>query len=484
MASLKEKYKKIPVQIKASFWFVICSFLQRGISVITTPIFTRLLNTHSYGQYGVFNSWLDIISVIVTIRLYYGVFVQGLVKNDHDKARYTSSLQGLCTVLCTAWLIIYLVAHEFFNKLLGLTTVQMLAMLIMIWSTGVFRFWTAEQKNEYKYRTLVIITIIVSILKPLVGVILVVNSEDKVTARILGLALVELAGYSWLFVLHMYKGKQFFSKKYWKHALAFNIPLIPHYLSQTVLNSSDRIMIKKLTGPSEAGIYTVAYSIASIMVIFNQALISTIQPWMYQKIKANRYKDIASVVYAVLAAIAVIDLALIALAPEVIAVFAPASYKKAIWVIPSVTMGVFFLFAYHMFATVSFYFEKTKFVMVASSVAAILNIILNYIFIPRFGFLAAGYTTLVCYLVYTSCHYFLMAKVCDKELNGDRVYDMRIISLIFISFMVTGFVMMATYNYTIIRYSLILLGLVAMFIKRKTIIGFIARLMSLKKKKQ
>ena len=89
------KYKNLPVQIKASFWFLICSFLQKGITVITTPIFTRLLSTSDYGQFTVFSSWLDICSVFVTLRLYYGVFVQGLVKFDKNRSAFASSMQGL-----------------------------------------------------------------------------------------------------------------------------------------------------------------------------------------------------------------------------------------------------------------------------------------------------------------------------------------------------------------------------------------------------
>ncbi len=50
-----KKYRSMPVQAKASIWFVICSFLQKGISVITTPIFTRLLNKFEYGRYNTFN---------------------------------------------------------------------------------------------------------------------------------------------------------------------------------------------------------------------------------------------------------------------------------------------------------------------------------------------------------------------------------------------------------------------------------------------
>ena len=109
------RYNKIPVQVKASFWFLVCSVMQRGITVITTPIFTRLLSTSDYGQYNVFNSWLDIITIFVTLRLYYDVFVQGLVKYGDDKIKYASSMQGLELTLTLVWTFIYILFRDFWN---------------------------------------------------------------------------------------------------------------------------------------------------------------------------------------------------------------------------------------------------------------------------------------------------------------------------------------------------------------------------------
>ena len=86
MNKLLVKYRSIPVQVKASLWFLICAFLQKGISFITTPIFTRLLSTSEYGQYNVFNSWMNIIIVIVTLNLFSGVYTRGLVKFEKDRA--------------------------------------------------------------------------------------------------------------------------------------------------------------------------------------------------------------------------------------------------------------------------------------------------------------------------------------------------------------------------------------------------------------
>lgn len=477
-----QKYNNMPVQVKASLWFLICSFLQKGISMLSTPIFTRILTTEEYGQFNVYNSWYEIITIFVSMNLYYGVYTQGLVKFDDDKKVFSSSLQGLSTTLVFAWTIIYLIGHQFWNELFSLTTVQMLAMLVMVWTTAVFNFWASEERVEYRYKNLVILTLLVSFAKPLVGVILVSLSRDKVTARILGLVIVDLIGYTGLYFLQMRRGKKFFSAKYWKYAVLFNIPLIPHYLSQVVLSSSDRIMISSMIGDSQAGVYSLAYALSSIMVIFNSALTSTLNPWIYQKIKAKRINDIASVAYTSLIIIAVANLLLILIAPEAVAIFAPDAYHEAIYTIPPVALSVFFMYSYDLFAKFSFYHEKTMHIMVASVIGAVMNIILNYLFIGWFGYMAAGYTTLACYIIYSVAHYVLMNKICDQYYDGLRPYNIKILFAITIPFIVIGFIFLFTYDYPLIRYVIIALVAVLAYIMRKKIIKVVKGMLSLKKK--
>lgn len=247
--SLIGKYNALSVQLKATIWFFVCSVLQRGISVITTPIFTRLLSTEEYGQFSVFNSWLTIAQIVVTLQLAGGVYTMGIVKFKEEEKVFTSSLQGLNLVLCLAWTGMYWIFRDFWNQLFSLTTVQMLAMLLMIWSTAAFSFWMTTQRNQYRYHLLVAVTLAVSVAKPVIGILFVVNADDKVTARILGLALVEVIAYSGFFFMQVYRGKKFYSGKFWRYAIAFNLPLLPHYLSNAILGSSDRIMIQRTTRP-------------------------------------------------------------------------------------------------------------------------------------------------------------------------------------------------------------------------------------------
>ena len=454
---LQKKYEELPIQVRASFWFLLCSFFQKGISVITTPIFTRLMNTAEYGEFNVFISWYNIIAVIVTLVLYSGCFTQGLVKFKEERHIFASSLQGLSISLVVIWTILYLLFHRTVNSFLSLTTVQVLAMLAMIWASAAFNFWATSERVELKYKHLVILTIIVSVTKPLLGIILVVFAKDKVTARIIGLALIEIIAYSGLFVAQLMRGKVFISKKYWKYALAFNIPLVPHYLSQMVLNGADRIMIRNYCGASEAGIYGLAYSIALIMTLFNTALLQTVEPWLYEKIKDKKLNDIGRVAYPTLIIICVANLVLIAFAPEIVSVFAPKTYHDAIWIIPPVAMSVFFMFAYGLFATFEFYYEKTKHIAAATLLVALANIALNYYFIIRFGYIAAGYTTLLCYMLYALFHYLVMTSICKTYFNKMKAYNGKVLILITLLFLLLGSVFTVSYLNNMVRWILILL---------------------------
>lgn len=480
--SIIRKYRQLPIQVKASLWFLVTSFLQKGISVLTTPIFTRLLSTTEYGQYNVFSSWLSIATVFVSLNLYSGMYVSGLVKHGEDRNVFSSSLQGLCMTLALAWTGIYSLFREPVNRLMSLSTVQVLAMLVMIWATSAYSFWAAEQRVELRYRALVTVAITASVCKPLVGIIFVLNADDKVTARILGLAVVEIAAYSVCFASQMKRGGKFYSASYWREALIFCLPLIPHYLSASVLNSADRIMIERMEGAAAAGIYSLAYSLSQIMRLFNTALAQTIEPWLYKQIKKGALDSLQRVAYPSWTLIGALNLLLIAFAPEAVAVFAPKSYYDAIWVIPPVAISVYYIFLYSFFAVFEFYYGKTNYIAVATTAGAVLNVLLNYVFIRMFGYYAAGYTTLICYMLYAVMHYLFMMKIVKEECAVSTVYHRKF--LLGLSFSVTflGIALLFLYRYPIIRYAIILLAFSAMIVGRKRIVSMVHEIISVKKR--
>ena len=471
-------YQNLAQPVKASLWFLICGFLQKGISMITTPIFTRVMTEAEYGRFSTYNSWLGIIQIIVSLNLAAGVYTRGLVKNEEDQDRFSSSMLGLSTTCILIWSIVYALLHKWVNHWLGLNTVLMVAMFFEIWSHAAYQFWSNRERVNYRYKRLVILTLSYVILRPLLAVLCICRTDEvhQVEARVIATTLVNVVLFTVLYISISRKGKKFFSKKYWGYALKFNLPLVPHYLSQVVLNQSDRLMINRICGSVETAYYSVAYTLAMVLQILNNSVSATMNPWIYKAIKNNQAYKIGKVSYAVLGLIALLNLAVILAAPELLSILAPESYMAAVWVVPPVTVSVYFMFLYNLFATFEYYYEKTHYVTIATIVGAVLNIVLNAVFIPKFGFIAAGYTTLACYILYAFAHYFFMRRVLRKFMNGTKIYDVRIILALGLFLLLGAAAIMLLYTRPVIRYCLLAVLLGVAIWKRKFLMDLLSKM--------
>lgn len=475
---LRAAYRNLAQPVKASLWFLICGFLQKGISMLTTPIFTRIMTEAEYGRFSIYNSWLGIIQIVVSLNLAAGVYTRGLVKNEEDQDRFSSSMLGLSTTCVLFWSLVYALLHKWINPWLGLNTVLMVAMFFEIWSHAAYQFWSNRERVHYRYKKLVVLTLCYVILRPLLAVLCIfrVDASHQVEARVVATVLVNVVLFTFLYIAIARKGKQFYSGKYWAYALKFNLPLVPHYLSQVVLNQSDRLMINHFCGSVETAYYSVAYTMAMVLQILNTSISGTMNPWIYKAIKNNQAHKIGKVSYGVLGLIALLNLMVILAAPELLGILAPNRYMTAIWVVPPVTASVYFMFLYNLFATFEYYYEKTHYVTAATIAGAVLNVVLNAIFIPKFGFVAAGYTTLVCYILYAFAHYFFMKKVLRQFMNGAKIYDVRIILALGLALLVGAAAITLLYTRPVIRYVLLVLLLGVAVWKRKFLLDLLNKL--------
>ena len=102
-----EKWQSMSINVKVSTAYAVCSILQRCLSFITIPLFTRLLSTEQYGQFTVYSSWSGIITIFITLNLAYGSFSTAMVKFEEKREEYIASIQGICLVLAGLFFLIY-----------------------------------------------------------------------------------------------------------------------------------------------------------------------------------------------------------------------------------------------------------------------------------------------------------------------------------------------------------------------------------------
>ena len=450
------KYKSISLPAKASLWFIACSLIQKGISFFTTPIFTRLLSTSEYGEAVLYSSWMEIVTIFATMQLATGVFNKAMIKFSNDRDGFTSSMLFLSSVITIAFFLVYLISRTFWDKIFDLPSELVVMMFMDIFISSVMAFFSIRNRFEYKYKSVIFFTLLVAILGPLSSFIFVINvpQGNQAEAKVFGQLLVKIFVYFFVYIKIIKKGSRLVAKDYWKYAIGYNLPLIPHYLSQQVLTQSDRIMINSICGKDFAAIYGVAYQLSMVAFLFTYAIHNSFTPWTFENIKNKNYGSIGKKAIIIELVIGFLCFLFSLFAPELIYILGGDTYMTAVWIVPPVSMSVLFQTIYTFFGNVEFYFEKTKFVMVASIVCAISNVVLNAIFIPKYGFAAAGYTTLACYMLYAIVHYAFMKRI-ERDEGIDGIYNGKIMWCIATAF--AGFSVLASflYNCTILRYVVI-----------------------------
>ena len=88
--------------------------------------------------------------------------------------------------------------------------------------------------------------------------------------------------------------------------------------------------------------------------------------------------------------------------------------------------------------------------------------------IPAFGFVAAGYTTLASYIVFTLSNYYAMKRILKKRKLPNNLYDYKGLLLLFLAFMLIGFLGVALYSWLIPRMIISILVLVLIFLNRNS----------------
>lgn len=464
-----EKYNLLNIQTKAALWFTMCSFLQKGISFITAPMFTRFMSVEQYGIYSVYLSWLQIFTVISTFYLFNGINDNAMSRFKDDRDRFISSMQGLEITLTSLIFLIVLIFFKYFQKLIGLEPIMILFMFIEIYITPALAFWSGRQRFEYRYKSLVAVTLLKSFLNPVLGLIAVYFSQEKALARVVSTTFVEVVICGIIMFSQFAKGRVFFDRQYWKYALVLALPMLPHYLSGMLLNQGDRIMISKMTGNSDVALYGVAYSIGMLAQLFVTAINSALTPWIYEKLRISDIKSIQNRSRLVMVFVFSIAIALMLISPELIAIFGSEKYAAAVNVVPPIAGSVFFIFLYNFLSFPEFYYEKTGFLMIASISAAILNIVLNFIFIPMYGFAAAAYTTLVCYVVYSLGH-FVVGKRILRANSGERtLVDEGMMFALSVFLIIASILSHYLFESKLIRLAIFTLGVVVIVKKRKEI---------------
>jgi len=472
MNKLKTALKNMSDAKKSAMAYMIGSYIQYGISFLVTPIFARLLTTGEFGLVTTYNSWVEMIGPIATLSLYQGFYNIGMVDYENDRDAFTSSMLGLSFISTTVSMLVFGVVNSLFPEIVGLPISLVILMTIYYFTFPATRYWMAKERFEYKYKKLFVVTMLIAVLAPAGGLLYVYLYEGNLgIARLVGTNAIHIAIGVLFIVVLIKRNRSLKNVDLWKKALAFSLPLVPHYLAMQVLSASDRVMINAMTGESNAGIYGMAYTAAMVVTAAWTAINGSLTPYVLNKLKEKDYKSISRTSMLCIGGFSLICLLVCIVAPEVIQILGGAKYSESINLLPPLLAAVVFMEMYNLFSLVEFYHKKTKLIMIATLAAAVVNVVLNFICIRIFGYQAAAYTTLVCYILYCLFHYLNM-----RHIEKEKIYDAKLLVAFSAIYVILCFACLLIYDYPLLRYSILAVVILLVIIKRKTLMGFYKKL--------
>jgi O-antigen/teichoic acid export membrane protein len=331
------------------------------------------------------------------------------------------------------------------------------------------RFWMARQRFELKYKALSLVTIISAIFSPLIAIAFILSTESSLgVARLWGTNSVLIVVGLVFYLNIVRKSNRLFNKEIWKYALKFSIPLIPHYLAMHMLATSDRVMIQSMVGTTEAGLYGLAYTASMAINTAWTAIQGSLTPYVLDKLKKDRLDRIAIAAVPCLILFSIMCIVIVILAPEMILLLGGEKYRTGITLVPPLVASILFMQMYNLFSVIEFYHKRTVRIMLATFLAMLLNLALNYFAIQKYGHVAAAYTTLVCYIVYCAFHYYNMRRIEPR-----KIYSGKFLVVYSIIYIAVCFGCMIMYPYPFVRYCIVGALVLILLINRKSIMKYI-----------
>ena len=465
LSSLKDRYRSSDVVFRATVWFTAVTILNKGVSLLTQPIINRILSVDDNGVCGIYSTWQSVFAVVATFSLYCGVLEVLVTKNREDSQQAVGSLTVLSLLICTAFFGIAILLRQPLSRLLNLKPVYIARMGAEVASQAVIQFWSVPKRFEYSYKIYSLTVCGLFLSKSVLTVVFsLLFTGDRVFGRLFGICVPEVILSVVLLVSILKKTDFSRLKQYWGYAVRFNIPIIPHYLSTLVLSSSDKVMIQRMIGDTPTGLYTFAYSYASMALIVFNALNSAYTPFAYTAIRERSYESLRKKTGTVVLFSVLMASAMVLLAPEAVYFLGGNKYTDTLPAIPVLVFGVFLSSFYYIFSNVEFVYEKNRYVFPITLCGGLLNIVLNYLLIPRLGYIAAGFTTVIGYLFISVAHYTVSRKLTHGDIFG--IKDILLYFGILAAVCASAGVL---YRHTAVRYVIIIAAsaaVVIIFIKK------------------
>lgn len=450
---------------EAGALYFIATLFNKGIGFVTVPIFSRILTTSDYGTVTTFNSWVSMISVFISLALYNAVRNSFVDMDDKERPHFLSTIITFTGLVFLTVMGVCVVATVFVPR--NINTALIFMCIIQSFGYALINDYSYYLMMRYRYKfraALMVLPGLISVVLSIFAILFILKDNLYLgrivpTTAVYGIfaIVVLMAVYS--------KTKPELNLDYLKYGLKIALPLVLHSIALQILSQSDRVMITSLRNAAETGVYSLVYNLSMIATVITTSLDGIWVPWFTGKLKERKIREINVLAMDYVHLMTYAMVALILVGPEILKIFADQRYWEGMSIIPPIALANYMIFMYTMYVYIEHYYKKTVYITKNTLIAAGLNVILNFILIPKYGYVAAAYTTLVSYFVA-----FILHSRYAKKIEPD-IYPLKMFALPLLH--VGGAIILyyPLLNFWTLRWGILFVYLIIVLIKERFRIG-------------
>lgn len=396
-------YKRL---LKDASLYSISSLLARGFSIITVPVYTRILSPADYGA-------LDLLSYTATlVVLFMGAALDQAVGrfyldavDDLEKKRIASTVL-FYNVLVFALLIPFVkplsnqLADGWLKGQVDTTTV--ILVFVYIWVFAIFYI----ANNQLKYLFLSKQYALCNIGNTVLSIALSFSFVVYFKWGVFGIFLGQILGQGCFALLSIYYARESYALVFhWgslKRMLIYSTPLVPGTLAFYLMQYVDRFAINELSSLRDVGLYGIGSRLASLVNLFLMGFQGAWYPTVFKSFREKdapeKFKTVFS--YYLFAALAIL-VGLSLFGREILLLLTTKSFSQGFVVVPLLVLAA-------ILASIGQYFtygiqiaKKSHYTLFLNFTALVGNVALNYVLIPPFGIIGAALATALSLVFFT-----------------------------------------------------------------------------------
>ncbi len=451
-----ENKRKLNKTASASVWYIGSNLFSRGVAFLFTPIFTRLLSPAEYGIYSLYVSLMGIFTVLTTFQMSGNVIYRGFARFDGERrARFLSAALGAQCLTAGASLLIFTAMGDRLTAITSLNTGLTIILILQIFLSGTEGFYFAKCRYDGNYQAVAKINVTTGILTPILSLALI-RAGLGGYGRILAPLFISAAVAIPVAIRIIKEGKGLVWGEGWRFIFKMTVPMLPHFISLSLIAQSDKIIIARTLGEGVLGKYSAAYSIGFILSQIASAFTVALAPWIIKKMKAGKSHDVEECIFSTAKVIGYAALLFLTVLPELFYAAVAPEYREALPVAYVAATSVIFSFLSSVISICILHYEKPMHITKNSLTAALPSVLLAYVLTSKIGYMGGAFASFFAYAVLFLLNKKTLGKVAKQELKAkfSLHFALYFIFALLIFFLKTSFI-----SRLLIAGAILLLGL-------------------------